>query len=275
MKSEIDQPTPTTLIRSIGLPPDQSPIQGRALARSRRQPRRVPANFILSPTAPAVTPLPRPTSSIRKTAARLRTMESDQRSDQKDQAAEGQTPPMPQAVAAPLRRRAERLRAITQTTHRRRIAQTPPPLHEREIPPLSSAPIFGVATGGSQSIALSRGMTGFARGHGVSGSYAWAWEIKSVNEQGPRRPASTALRLGCDRRAGSREGGTKRRPLASICSRRSKTDTRSRRLRPASIQSGATNSLLMLAGMIVTALILCFAWSCWLLGAISPGRSLR
>jgi uncharacterized protein (TIGR00255 family) len=24
-------------------------------------------------------------------------------------------------------------------------------------------------------------MTGFARGHGVSGSYAWAWEIKSVN----------------------------------------------------------------------------------------------
>jgi uncharacterized protein (TIGR00255 family) len=27
-------------------------------------------------------------------------------------------------------------------------------------------------------------MTGFARGHGVSGSYAWAWEIKSVNGKG-------------------------------------------------------------------------------------------
>ena len=27
-------------------------------------------------------------------------------------------------------------------------------------------------------------MTGFARGHGVSGSYAWAWEIKSVNAKG-------------------------------------------------------------------------------------------
>jgi uncharacterized protein (TIGR00255 family) len=27
-------------------------------------------------------------------------------------------------------------------------------------------------------------MTGFARGHGVSGSYAWAWEIKSVNSKG-------------------------------------------------------------------------------------------
>ena len=27
-------------------------------------------------------------------------------------------------------------------------------------------------------------MTGFARGHGVSGSYTWAWEIKSVNGKG-------------------------------------------------------------------------------------------
>jgi uncharacterized protein (TIGR00255 family) len=27
-------------------------------------------------------------------------------------------------------------------------------------------------------------MTGFARGHGVSSSYAWAWEIKSVNGKG-------------------------------------------------------------------------------------------
>src|SRR5439155_13258746 len=27
-------------------------------------------------------------------------------------------------------------------------------------------------------------MTGFARGHGVAGSYAWAWEIKSVNAKG-------------------------------------------------------------------------------------------
>ena len=27
-------------------------------------------------------------------------------------------------------------------------------------------------------------MTGFARGHGVAGAYAWAWEIKSVNSKG-------------------------------------------------------------------------------------------
>ena len=27
-------------------------------------------------------------------------------------------------------------------------------------------------------------MTGFARGHGVAGSYAWAWELKSVNAKG-------------------------------------------------------------------------------------------
>src|SRR5260370_20808967 len=27
-------------------------------------------------------------------------------------------------------------------------------------------------------------MTGFARGHGESGGYAWAWEIKSINAKG-------------------------------------------------------------------------------------------
>ena len=27
-------------------------------------------------------------------------------------------------------------------------------------------------------------MTGFARGHGVAGTYAWAWELKSVNAKG-------------------------------------------------------------------------------------------
>ena len=27
-------------------------------------------------------------------------------------------------------------------------------------------------------------MTGFARSHGASGSYAWSWEIKSVNAKG-------------------------------------------------------------------------------------------
>ena len=27
-------------------------------------------------------------------------------------------------------------------------------------------------------------MTGFARGHGISGAYAWSWEIKSVNAKG-------------------------------------------------------------------------------------------
>jgi len=35
----------------------------------------------------------------------------------------------------------------------------------------------------TQTTALSS-MTGFARGHGVSGPYAWAWEIKSVNGKG-------------------------------------------------------------------------------------------
>ena len=56
---------------------------------------------------------------------------------------------------------------------------------ERERPPLSSARFFSTRTfcRRSHSMALSS-MTGFARGHGVCGPYAWAWEIKSVNGKG-------------------------------------------------------------------------------------------
>ena len=46
-------------------------------------------------------------------------------------------------------------------------------------------------------------MTGFARGHGVSGPYAWAWEIKSVNGKGLDRAAALAVGLGRDRGAGT------------------------------------------------------------------------
>ena len=42
-------------------------------------------------------------------------------------------------------------------------------------------------------------MTGFARGHGVAGTYAWAWELKSVNAKGLDLQAAAAARLGGDR----------------------------------------------------------------------------
>jgi uncharacterized protein (TIGR00255 family) len=38
-------------------------------------------------------------------------------------------------------------------------------------------------TDSAETMALSS-MTGFARGHGVAGAYAWAWELKSVNAKG-------------------------------------------------------------------------------------------
>jgi uncharacterized protein (TIGR00255 family) len=40
-----------------------------------------------------------------------------------------------------------------------------------------------VSTRDPEAMALSS-MTGFARSHGVTGAYAWAWEIKSVNAKG-------------------------------------------------------------------------------------------
>src|SRR5258708_2244385 len=50
----------------------------------------------------------------------------------------------------------------------------------RSLPNLSS---WKVRTTQVMPMALSS-MTGFARGHGVSGAYAWAWELKSVNAKG-------------------------------------------------------------------------------------------
>jgi hypothetical protein len=80
-------------------------------------------------------------------------------------------------------------------------------------------------------------MTGFARGHGVSGSYAWAWEIKSVNGKGldlrlripsgwdaieaPVRapPPSADARIGSSRA----DGRTHRRPRSCASTRRCST----------------------------------------------------
>ena len=49
-------------------------------------------------------------------------------------------------------------------------------------------------------------MTGFARGHGVNGTYSWAWELKSVNAKG----LDLRLRLppGCSATHGPRSPNT-------------------------------------------------------------------
>jgi uncharacterized protein (TIGR00255 family) len=52
-------------------------------------------------------------------------------------------------------------------------------------------------------------MTGFARGHGVAGAYAWNWEIKSVNAKGfdlrfRLPPGWDAVEVGARTRAGAR-----------------------------------------------------------------------
>ena len=67
LRSEIEQPElPTTPTSSMACHRDRSPIPGAP--RLRPLPiRRVPENFILSPTAPAVTPFPKRWTSIRRT----------------------------------------------------------------------------------------------------------------------------------------------------------------------------------------------------------------
>src|SRR4026207_918774 len=55
-------------------------------------------------------------------------------------------------------------------------------------------------------------MTGFARGHGVSGTYSWAWERKSVNAKGLDLP----VRPPAGRGAG---GGPARNSAAQVLAR--------------------------------------------------------
>jgi len=50
-------------------------------------------------------------------------------------------------------------------------------------------------------------MTGFARADGVSGPYAWAWELKSVNAKGLELRLRTPQGLGRGRSFAARPRG--------------------------------------------------------------------
>ena len=99
-KSEKEQPTPYNTYVIDGLPPGPITNPSRASLEAAANPARTRELYFVADGTGGHA-FAETYEQHQKNVGRLRNMESDQRSDQKEQAAEGQASPTPQPVAAP------------------------------------------------------------------------------------------------------------------------------------------------------------------------------
>ena len=193
MKNEIAQPTPFNTYVINGLPPSPITNPGRASLEAAANPARTrELYFVADGTGGHI--FAETYEQQQKNVARLRLIESDQkdqvahrRADEFAVAGAGPDRELRCTASPPLRGTSKpRPRPSTDARfiERNRLgAARSSGLFRRSAAVKFGAILFRDSVGGSQSMALSS-MTGFARGHGVSGPYSWAWEIKSVNGKG-------------------------------------------------------------------------------------------
>src|ERR1700723_2981492 len=187
--------------------PDRSPIPDAPRWKPRPI-RRAPVICSSSPTAPAATPLPKPTISIRRTSpnyvrrkSKFRMIRSSRLTIRHHRRRRRPRRPTPAPRLRPPR---SRLRRKSPPVRRGRVRRNRPRRPRRfrnsadaagRLEPnftfvenvlrsrLLSANLTPVPSGEIHAMPLSS-MTGFARSHGASGPYAFEWELKSVNAKG-------------------------------------------------------------------------------------------